>query len=487
MSIGRIPVLCAALAIGSGQPLGAQETASASAIARVRQAVESLAKAPTVASGTVGFYLASLDAPGRALVQRSARQSFIPASTLKVITTGVALETLGPDFAFETALTWHAETGDLVIHGAGDPSLGRDGWESLFDEWLGGLRAHGIFEVGGRVIADESAWETQEIPGGWTWLDMANYYAPPLTPLAFHDSEFRIWFRLQGSPGDPAGSYYADPWPDGLRIRDEVTIGEPGTGDQAYAFAAPGSTHYTLRGTLAADAGREFIRVALPDPALFCALQFTQHLQTRSVPVHGAPTTSRRLAGSNPPAPVPGRDAGVTVAVHRSDPLRDLLVPINHRSLNLDCECLLRTLGGGRNQDGLLAIRAHFTGGRLPLAGFQQTDGSGLSRTNMITPELLARATAAFVTGPHGADFLASLPVLGESRSTLRRLRSARADTLIRAKSGTVERVKGYAGVVISGSGRRFVFAVLVNNYDGPYDQHVGPGMQSLFDSLSGL
>jgi D-alanyl-D-alanine carboxypeptidase/D-alanyl-D-alanine-endopeptidase (penicillin-binding protein 4) len=476
--------MMAALWLGAATEGAGRDSKPPAALGRIRQAVTALAAAPTVSTGTVGFYLATLEAPDRPLVQRNPKQSFITASTMKTVTTGTALELLGPHFVFETRVTWHPSTGDVILHGAGDPTLGRGGWDDLFVDWLDGLRALGIGEVRGRVLADESAWERQELPDGWTWLDIGNYYAPPLTPLAFHDNEFRLWYDLAGHPGDPARLVDVEPWPDGLRIVDELVIGDPGTGDEAYAFGAPGTGTYVVRGTLAADAGKEFIRLALPDPALFAAWQFTQFLQSRGVPVHGAPTTTRRLAASG--VTVAPTD-GVPVATHRSAPLRDMLVPINHRSLNLDCECLLRVLGDGRARDGLAAIRDHFADRRLPLAGFQQADGSGLSRTNMITPELLARANAAFLTGPHGPDFLASLPVLGTPGSTLRRLKTSAPGVVIRAKSGTIERVKGYAGLVETAAGRRYVFSILVNNYDGPYAQDVAPGLAAVFEALARL
>lgn len=457
---------------------------SAGALARVRQAVAALAEAPTVATGTVGFYLASMEAPERPLVQRNSRQSFITASTLKSLTTGAALEILGPDFVYETGVSWHPGTGDIIIRGAGDPTLGREGWDALFGEWLDGLRAAGVTEVRGRVIADERAWESQEIPDGWTWLDIGNYYAPPLTPLAFHDNEFRLWFRLEGAPGDPAVWYDAEPWPDGLTIIDELRIGEPGTGDEAYAFGAPGADRYVIRGTLAPDAGKEFIRVALPDAALFCAQELTRFLQTHGLPVHGAATTTRRLSADGRSHEL---DGGQWVARHRSAPLRDMIVAINHRSLNLDCECLLRTIGEGRARDGLDRLRAHWEQKPLPLAGCQQTDGSGLSRTNMVTPEFMARANASVISGAHGRAFLASLPVLGAPESTLRRLAPSKSGVVIRAKSGTIERVKAYTGIVEVPTGRRYVFAVMVNNFDGPYHEDVGPGLAAVFEALAKL
>lgn len=467
------------------------------AVALVRKAVEKLAAEPVVSSGTVGFYLASMDAPDKPLASRLPRQSFITASTMKSLTTGAALELLGPDFRFETKLLQSPSTGDVILRGAGDPSLGRPDWEGLFEQWRTALRAAGIQEIMGRVIVDESAWEAQDIPDGWTWLDIGNYYAPPLTPLCFQDNSLKLYFHLAGQPGQPAGFYDAVPWPAGLNFLDELRIGAPGTGDNAYVYGGPGATTLVLRGTLSADSGKEYIKGALPDPALFCAQKFTDWLNGRSLPVHGRATTTRRLEAQAKPgasadrspalsaASVPPADARV-ISVHRSQALRDLLIPINHRSLNLDCECLLKTLGNGSTRAGLRRIREHLSGKGLPLAGYEQTDGSGLSRTNMVTPELLARAMGSFLTGPHGADYLESLPEVGQSGSTLRSLEIP-AQAVIHAKSGTIERVKAYTGTVDAGDGRKFIFSILVNNYDGSFSRSVSPGLDAFFEALAGL
>ena len=168
---------------------------------------------------------------------------------------------------------------------------------------------------------------------------------------------------------------------------------------------------------------------------------------------------------------------GRVVAVHRSAPLRDLLVPIHHRSLNLDCECLLRTLGGGRAAAGLAAIRDHLAQRALPLAGYEQTDGSGLSRTNMITPELLTRANAAVLNGAQGREFLDSWPVLRAPRRP--------GGALIQAKNGSIERVRAWTGHIECGDGRRYIFSLLVNNYDGDYERDVAPAVAAVIEAMS--
>ncbi len=213
--------------------------------------------------------------------------------------------------------------------------------------------------------------------------------------------------------------------------------------------------------------------------------EFTDWLNTRELPVHGQPTTTRRaLAGRQPAAiPVNGK---ILIATHRSRPLREMLPAINHRSLNLDCECLLRTLGKGEAASGRQVIRDHLMAKNLPLAGYEQTDGCGLSRTNMITPELMARANAAVLTGPHGAVFLDSLPAVGASGSTLDKL-AASGPATIQAKSGTIERVKGYTGVITSTAGPRYCFSILINNYDGSFTESIEPRLEALFEALAQL
>jgi D-alanyl-D-alanine carboxypeptidase/D-alanyl-D-alanine-endopeptidase (penicillin-binding protein 4) len=451
----------------------------------VSAALESLADLPPLRSGTLGFYLAKLDAADQPLLTRDAARSFIPASTLKVITTGAALYLLGPDFRFETQLRHAPATGDVILRGGGDPSLGRNGEvDDLFNGWLDRLRRAGVREITGCVLADESAWETQEIPDGWTWADIGNYFAPFLTPLAFRDNEFRLWFQLGSSVGETAEFLDAEPWPRGLRFVNEMRTGPPGSGDNGYLYGGPGTDCHILRGTLPLDDGRFFsIRGALPDPALFCAQEFTDWLQLREVPVHGAATTTRRL---NRAHPAPWDATTNLLASHHSAPLRELIIPINHRSLNLDCECLLRTLGNGRAANGLERILQLLEEHRLPQNGFQQTDGCGLARLNMITPELLARAVALFVNGEYGEAFLDSLPVAGESGTVRKIALDGDASGRLHVKSGHIERVKCYTGVVDAISGQRFVFAVMANNYHGE-SSPISEGIATLFDAMVGM
>jgi D-alanyl-D-alanine carboxypeptidase len=101
------------------------------ALARLRQAVDSLGSSPELAHGGFGFYLASVDS-GKILYEFNSRKTLVPASILKTVTTGAALSILGPGYRFSTLLQHDGKTegkvlkGNIYIRGSGDPTLGSE-------------------------------------------------------------------------------------------------------------------------------------------------------------------------------------------------------------------------------------------------------------------------------------------------------------------------------------------------------------------------
>src|ERR1700747_2698811 len=92
--------------------------------------ISDLKKEPELQNASVG--LCVLDAQsGAVLCEHNSKLSLTPASTMKIITTASALQLLGKDFKYETALQYTGTfdkasgtiNGDLIIKGSGDPSL----------------------------------------------------------------------------------------------------------------------------------------------------------------------------------------------------------------------------------------------------------------------------------------------------------------------------------------------------------------------------
>ena len=135
--------------------------------AQIQKVITQIAsRNPALSGATVGVSVR--DASGKEIVALHSGQRMIPASNMKLITTGAALHSLGPDYTFKTAIGYTGEIvdgtlkGDIYIIGGGDPTLGapeKDYGNLPFAQWLSILRKAGINTVDGRIIGDSRLWE----------------------------------------------------------------------------------------------------------------------------------------------------------------------------------------------------------------------------------------------------------------------------------------------------------------------------------------
>jgi len=131
---------------------------------------------------------------GETVYARNESLPLLPASNEKLAVTYAALTALGPSFRIETDLlgegqqsdsTWQ---GDLVLKGYGDPTLSSWDLTVLARE----LRADGISRVTGRIVADESWFDTRRTAPGWK----AAFYideSPPLSALIVDRGRVGRW------------------------------------------------------------------------------------------------------------------------------------------------------------------------------------------------------------------------------------------------------------------------------------------------------
>lgn len=114
---------------------------------------------------------------GETLYSRNDTLPLIPASNEKLTVTYAALTALGPAFRIETDVL-EDDAGDLILKGYGDPTLTSADLAALARQ----VRAAGITTVTGRILADESWFDTQRTALGWK----PSFYieeSPPLSAL----------------------------------------------------------------------------------------------------------------------------------------------------------------------------------------------------------------------------------------------------------------------------------------------------------------
>lgn len=144
----------------------------------------------------------------------------------------------------------------------------------------------------------------------------------------------------------------------------------------------------------------------------------------------------------------------------------------NLMSVNWRSSKLLRKIGGkvynkATTQAGVQAILDFWQTKGVDTAGMNFYDGNGLSRNNAISPKQLVDALYAMRTSPYYEVFYESLPLAGLSGTLHRAMKNSAAVGRVRAKTGTINNVKSFAGYVTTVNGRKLVFSLIVNDYEG--------------------
>ncbi len=146
------------------------------------------------------------------------------------------------------------------------------------------------------------------------------------------------------------------------------------------------------------------------------------------------------------------------------------VIMTNLNSLNWLANKLLRKVGeniyGKHESDyGCRAVMEFWKKKGIGVDGLMMYDGCGLSKENSLTPKQLFEVLYYMKFSPHFPVFYSSLPLSGISGTLARYMRGTPAEGMIRAKTGTVNGVKSFAGYVNTLSGKKLIFAIIVNNF----------------------
>jgi D-alanyl-D-alanine carboxypeptidase/D-alanyl-D-alanine-endopeptidase (penicillin-binding protein 4) len=165
-------------------------------------------------------------------------------------------------------------------------------------------------------------------------------------------------------------------------------------------------------------------------------------------------------------------DTATVLAEHVSVPLGDSVKLVNKISQNLHTEVLLRAAarqnGLWNSPEDLIKFLADFySAAGIAPADVVQTDGSGLSRHDLVTPRAVASVLKYAQTQTWFGPYFASLPVAGIDGTLEDRMKNTPAAGRIHAKTGSVEHVRTLSGYAETASGRRLIFSFLGNNQGG--------------------
>lgn len=456
-------------------PARAGDPGAASAL---RRRLDRLFDASETGPAVWGVDVRALDR-GERLYARNPDVLLTPASTMKLVTLAAAAERLGWDHRFETALLAAAPIregtlqGDLVVRGAGDPTLNAPGADAVFPRWADALREIGIRRIAGRIVGDDDILDDgpRDTPGlgsGWAWDDLPRGYAAPAGALQHRENLVEVVVAPGAAAGRPARARFRQPG-SGLTLRNEVvTVGAERTAGVRIR-RRPGQAALIVSGRIPAGAAPLVRTAAVGNPTLFFVRAFQEALAERGIAVDGDAVDVDLLTPRDRASALAGLRP---LFRHRSEPLAAIGAAMLKRSKNLYAESLVRHLGAssgsgahaGRALVGEVLAGWGIDGRRAVIA-----DGSGLSRYTYLTAGALVEVLARAYRDPeHRAPILAALPVAGRDGTLRRRLAGTAAEGVVRAKTGSMSRVRALAGYVETAAGRPLAFAILANNFSAP-------------------
>jgi D-alanyl-D-alanine carboxypeptidase/D-alanyl-D-alanine-endopeptidase (penicillin-binding protein 4) len=416
---------------------------------------------------------------GEIILDYNSGISLTPASVMKIITSAAALEILGPGYVFKTTVSYTGSLnkrsgklkGNIIILGGGDPALGSvyfsDHYKGFLDGWVTEIKKLGIKKIKGKVITDDSYYDFLPVPSKWLWEDEGNYYGAGAYGLSVFDNTYEIHFKTFSGSFSPV---IKEIIPYECRFELSNFLVASGTTDKGYVFAAPYSKQGWLAGTIPVNQEDFVLKASITDPPLLLAKIMSQKIKAGGIKISDDPTTVRLEQNYKVVKSVP-----ITETI--SPPLSDIIEVLNHESVNLIAEHLIKELGKkiknvGSTASGAEVINEFLKDSGIDTNGMFIEDGSGLSPLNAINTRELVRLLVYMKNkGKYFSEYYSSLPDAGKNGTLKNYFKDPLFDSRLKAKSGSMTRVRSYAGYFTTISGKQMAFSIIINNYSGPSEK----------------
>lgn len=429
---------------------------------------------PKVNLGAVVIDLTS----GETIYRRNADRLYIPASNMKVFSEAAVLMALGPDYRFKNQLSTSAThlengvlNGDLYLHLSGDPSFSREDLRHL----LASLRDWNITSIQGNVYIDSSLAAVTAYPPGWLKSDLAYSYGAPIAPLMLDANRLTVTVNPGAQVGSPA-IVEADDGGGGIAVTNQATTKASMKGC-GVGFSLNQDNQLVARGCVGLGQWAVQQRLAIRNPLKYAQGVIRSTLAKEHIAFNGQVELAKAPVGS------------LLIATQHSRPLSHLMADTLKPSDNLYADSLYlhaaaKLKGAPLNWNDAQAVVKTFlqqqTGVDLSSATF--TDGSGLSRYNLVTPQqAISLLTFLYQRFPMSYEYIAALPISGRDGTLQKRFKTPQQQGFVRAKTGTMTGMNSLSGYLYTTNGHTLAFALFINRLPG---SNAGPG-RPLLDALT--
>lgn len=374
------------------------------------------------------------------IIQKDADHFYIPASTNKLITTGISLSLLGENFRWKTQLDYSGYIdssgtlhGNIYLVNNNDPTFGYKNLGTIskvefINTLVKKIQKIGIKKINGNIVAESVIFRSDfKIPKSINKINHGNYIS------IFN----RYYYKI---------SNYDKP-------KKFISI----------SYRKDKNLNYFL---LLHENFKNIYLEKSPTPPIFLAKELLKNLlKINKKFVTGSAIKQNYVELSL-------LSKRVKIYTYESPEIKHVVYFINQTSNNLLADKLLSSLGyfleqNSTNKTGTQLVVRHLLEENFDTNGLHYVDGSGLSRLNYITPIAQAKYLGNIMKKKYFKTFFESLPKAGETGTLKKMFENSIAIGKIRAKTGTLSNVKALTGYLDTKSGDRLSFSLLVNNFSG--------------------
>ncbi|MDN4607662.1 D-alanyl-D-alanine carboxypeptidase/D-alanyl-D-alanine endopeptidase [Sporosarcina highlanderae] len=405
---------------------------------------------------------------GEIIYQSNGMNKVTPASTLKLLTSAAALETLGEGYRFRTDLLTDGSIskgvlkGNIYLRGQGDPTL----LKSDLDQFAANLAKMGVKQITGNLIGDDTWFDSVKLSPGIDKNDETYYYAAQIAGLT-----------LSPNTDYDAGTVIvnAQPAKNGYKAKVTLTpdnsivtvVNKSKTVPKGYKNTLSikrqqGTNNIVITGNVPVGSAGSKQWVTVSNPTAYTLDVFKKSLASKGIKFTSSSKTIRGQVPLN----------AKVIASKQSMPLKNLMKPFMKLSNNTHAEILAKTMGRqvygeGSWDTGLRVMREYAQLSGLNDSEWLFEDASGISHNNKVSSEQLSELLFLVRFAPWYGSFVQGLPISGMSDrmvgGTLKnRLTGASIKGKVTAKTGSLNNVNSLAGYVQNKHGETLIFTVLI-------------------------
>ncbi|MBI2785466.1 MAG: D-alanyl-D-alanine carboxypeptidase/D-alanyl-D-alanine-endopeptidase [Legionella longbeachae] len=428
---------------------------------------------PNVNLGAVVIDLTS----GKTLYRRNAGKLYIPASNMKIFSEAAALMVLGPDYHFKNQLSMSSGKiqngvlqGNIYLQLSGDPSFNRDDLKTL----LSSLKKLNINTILGNVFIDSSLSEVDPYPPGWLTSDLSYSYGAPTAPVMVDANRLTVTVNPGAQAGDPA-IVEVDDGGGSISLNNQA-ITKASAKNCGIGFSLDQENHLTVRGCVGVGQWAIQQRMAIKNPLMYTQGMIKNQLAQANIQLNGQIQLGKTPNGS------------LLIASQHSKAVSELMADTLKPSDNLYADSLYlhaaaKLKGSPVNWHAAEPLIKNFLQSQTGI-DFQNaifTDGSGLSRYSLVTPEqTISLLKFLYQRFPLSYEYISALPVSGRDGTLQKRFRIPTQQGFVRAKTGTMTGINSLSGYLYSANGHTLAFAMYINRQPG---KSSGPG-RPVLDAL---